>query len=195
MEYVISLLGPMGAGALVTLKLFFITLALAVPLGLALALARTAAAHGALLLNYCPVEELLYEGKRVAGLICRDGESGRRHEIRARCVINATGPWVDALREQDGLAQRQTDPNDRRRTLVRITPKGEESRLICESRLNDYITGIMDDLGEEFCQQFAKDAETLLQAIERQNEKLLAENRFEPEHRERIEDNLRTYAA
>ena len=77
--------------------------------------------------------------------------------------------------EQDGLAQRQTDPNDRRRTLVRIPPKGEDSRLICESRLNDYITGIMNDLGEEFCQQFAKDAETLLQAIERQNEKLLAE--------------------
>ena len=82
--------------------------------------------------------------------------------------------------EQDGLAQRQTDPNDRRRTLVRITPKGEESRLICESRLNDYITGIMDDLGEEFCQQFAKDAETLLQAIERQNEKLLAEKEKMP---------------
>ena len=78
------------------------------------------------------------------------------------------------------LAQRQTDPNDRRRTLVRITPKGEESRLICESRLNDYITGIMDDLGEEFCQQFAKDAETLLQAIERQNEKLLAEKEKMP---------------
>ena len=64
--------------------------------------------------------------------------------------------------EQDGLAQRQTDPNDRRRTL------------------NDYITGIMDDLGEEFCQQFAKDAETLLQAIERQNEKLLAEKEKMP---------------
>ena len=63
--------------------------------------------------------------------------------------------------EQDGLAQRQTDPNDRRRTLV-------------------YITGIMDDLGEEFCQQFAKDAETLLQAIERQNEKLLAEKEKMP---------------
>lgn len=60
------------------------------------------------------------------------------------------------------------------------SPKGEESRLICESRLNDYITGIMDDLGEEFCQQFAKDAETLLQAIERQNEKLLAEKEKMP---------------
>ncbi|GAB2832566.1 amino acid ABC transporter permease [Comamonas piscis] len=40
MDYVISLLGPLSNGALVTLKLFFITLALSVPLGLALALAR-----------------------------------------------------------------------------------------------------------------------------------------------------------
>lgn len=76
--------------------------------------------------------------------------------------------------EQDGLAQRQTDPDDRRRTQVRLTPKGDEARQICESRLNDYITAIMDDLGEEFWQRFTQDAETLLQAIERQNEKLLA---------------------
>ena len=40
MDYVISLLGPMSAGALVTLKLFFITLALSIPMGLALALMR-----------------------------------------------------------------------------------------------------------------------------------------------------------
>ena len=40
MDYVISLLGPLTAGALVTLKLFVITLVLSVPLGLALALAR-----------------------------------------------------------------------------------------------------------------------------------------------------------
>ncbi|AMD46876.1 amino acid ABC transporter permease [Bordetella holmesii] len=40
MDYVISLLGPMADGAKVTLSLFFITLALAVPLGLVLALAR-----------------------------------------------------------------------------------------------------------------------------------------------------------
>lgn len=40
MDYVISLLGPMAQGAQVTLTLFFITLALAVPLGLVLALAR-----------------------------------------------------------------------------------------------------------------------------------------------------------
>ncbi len=40
MDYVFSLLGPLAQGAQVTLTLFFITLALAVPLGLVLALAR-----------------------------------------------------------------------------------------------------------------------------------------------------------
>ena len=40
MDYVISLLGPMTDGALVTLKLFVITLLLSIPLGLALALMR-----------------------------------------------------------------------------------------------------------------------------------------------------------
>ena len=40
MDYVLSLLGPLAQGAAVTLKLFAITLALAVPLGLVLALAR-----------------------------------------------------------------------------------------------------------------------------------------------------------
>jgi polar amino acid transport system permease protein len=40
MDYILSLLGPMAQGAQTTLSLFFITLALAVPLGLVLALAR-----------------------------------------------------------------------------------------------------------------------------------------------------------
>ena len=40
MEYVISLLGPMWSGAQVTLKLFVITMALSIPLGLVLALGR-----------------------------------------------------------------------------------------------------------------------------------------------------------
>ncbi|WP_068635832.1 amino acid ABC transporter permease [Thauera butanivorans] len=40
MDYILSIIGPLAEGSLVTLKLFFITLALAVPLGLALALVR-----------------------------------------------------------------------------------------------------------------------------------------------------------
>lgn len=40
MDYILSIVGPLAQGSVVTLKLFFITLALAVPLGLALALVR-----------------------------------------------------------------------------------------------------------------------------------------------------------
>ena len=72
---------------------------------LALALARTAAAKGALLINYCPAEKLIYEGQQIAGLICRDAESGRNFTVRAKCVVNATGPWVDLFRQQDAEAQ------------------------------------------------------------------------------------------
>ena len=71
---------------------------------LAVALARTAAAQGALVVNHCPVTGLLHEDGRVAGVQCRDRESGREWRVKARCVVNATGVWVDDLRRQDGEA-------------------------------------------------------------------------------------------
>ena len=71
---------------------------------LALALARTAAARGALVVNYCAATSLLHDAGKVVGLRCRDSESGRVIELRARCVVNATGVWVDQLRQQDGAA-------------------------------------------------------------------------------------------
>jgi glycerol-3-phosphate dehydrogenase len=69
---------------------------------LALAIARTAISKGALLVNYCAVENLLHEADKVVGLVARDTETGRTYRIGARCVINATGVWVDQLRQQDG---------------------------------------------------------------------------------------------
>ncbi|MFZ4480841.1 MAG: FAD-dependent oxidoreductase [Rhodoferax sp.] len=71
---------------------------------LALALARSAAERGALLLNYCRAVDLLYEGGKLSGLVCEDALSGQRHRIRSRCVVNATGVWVDELRQKDGAA-------------------------------------------------------------------------------------------
>ena len=70
----------------------------------ALALARTAAQRGALLVNYCAAKELLHEDGRIAGLVCEDTETGQHYTLRTRCVVNATGVWVDALRQQDGAA-------------------------------------------------------------------------------------------
>ncbi|MFT0546625.1 FAD-dependent oxidoreductase [Allopusillimonas ginsengisoli] len=71
---------------------------------LALALARTAAAQGALLVNYCPVTELIHEHGKVAGVQCQDAETGRSYAVRARCVVNAAGVWVDDIRHKDGDA-------------------------------------------------------------------------------------------
>ena len=69
---------------------------------LALAIARTAVSKGALLVNYCVVENLLHEADKVVGLVARDTETGQTFRVGARCVINATGVWVDQLRQQDG---------------------------------------------------------------------------------------------
>jgi glycerol-3-phosphate dehydrogenase len=71
---------------------------------LALALARTAAAKGALVLNYCPVTGLVHQDGKLAGVTCRDAETGRDYTVRAACVVNATGVWVDELRRQDAQA-------------------------------------------------------------------------------------------
>ena len=71
---------------------------------LALAIARTAAAHGALLVNYCEAVDVLHDAGRAVGLVARDVETGREVRIQAGCIVNATGVWVDALRQYDARA-------------------------------------------------------------------------------------------
>ena len=71
---------------------------------LALALARTAALQGALLVNYCAATGLVHEAGKLAGLKVQDQETGREIEIKAGCVVNATGVWVDQLRMADAQA-------------------------------------------------------------------------------------------
>ncbi len=71
---------------------------------LALALARTAALNSALLVNYCKADELLYASGKISGLVVVDQLTGERHTIKARCVVNAAGVWVDELRQKDGEA-------------------------------------------------------------------------------------------
>jgi glycerol-3-phosphate dehydrogenase len=80
---------------------------------LAIALARTAAALGAVVANHARVDALLHEDGRVRGVVAVDRESGRRIAVRARALVNATGVWVDALRRMDlpaGAAGRDVAP-------------------------------------------------------------------------------------
>ena len=67
----------------------------------ALQLARTALARGALVLNHVEATGLVLERGQVRGVHVRDTESELTATIAARCVINATGVWVDAVRAMD----------------------------------------------------------------------------------------------
>lgn len=53
------------------------------------------------------------------------------------------------LLEQDGLVERQADPADRRKTLVRITPKGYDACRQCEAALSDYFSSVLARLEPE----------------------------------------------
>ncbi|RSK29241.1 glycerol-3-phosphate dehydrogenase/oxidase [Bacillus sp. HMF5848] len=62
---------------------------------------KEAVKHGAEAINYAKVEEFIYEGKKVTGAKVVDQISGDEYTIRANKIVNATGPWVDSLREKD----------------------------------------------------------------------------------------------
>ncbi len=69
---------------------------------LAVHLTITAAEQGAVIANYAPAVRLLRNGEGlVCGAVARDEETGEEIEIRARVVINATGPFSDEIRRMD----------------------------------------------------------------------------------------------
>ncbi|KAI9095876.1 FAD dependent oxidoreductase-domain-containing protein [Phlyctochytrium arcticum] len=78
------------------------------------AIALTAVAHGATVANHTEVVKILKKqrttliGKynlgpeEVCGAILRDNLTGEQWEVKAKGVINATGPFTDGLRKLDG---------------------------------------------------------------------------------------------
>jgi glycerol-3-phosphate dehydrogenase len=65
---------------------------------LVLANLRAAAASGARLLSYVPASGIPVESGRAAGVDATCSLTGRTFRVRASCVVNAAGPWVDAVR-------------------------------------------------------------------------------------------------
>ncbi|TNN21508.1 Glycerol-3-phosphate dehydrogenase, mitochondrial [Liparis tanakae] len=72
-----------------------------------LAIALSSARYGAAVANYTEVVRLLKatdpQGgeEQVCGARCRDVLTGREFDVKAKCVINATGPFTDSLRKMD----------------------------------------------------------------------------------------------
>ncbi|GEL08525.1 glycerol-3-phosphate dehydrogenase/oxidase [Salisediminibacterium halotolerans] len=63
---------------------------------------KEAVYRGTKAVNYTKAETLLYRNGKVIGARVKDVESGQTYDIYAKRVVNAAGPWVDELREQDG---------------------------------------------------------------------------------------------
>lgn len=72
-----------------------------------LAIALTAARYGAAIANYVEAVKLLKctdpetSKQYICGAECKDVQTGEIFEVKAKCVINATGPFTDTLRQMD----------------------------------------------------------------------------------------------
>jgi glycerol-3-phosphate dehydrogenase len=82
------------------------------------------------LLNYCRATDLTFDAGRVSGLRCEDAETGKQFAVRARCVINAAGVWVDALRQKDGEA----NANDGRHPTRPMVAPSQGVHIVVDGR-------------------------------------------------------------
>jgi glycerol-3-phosphate dehydrogenase len=57
----------------------------------------SASAAGAAVINHAEVTSLTFQDGRVSGASARDRFTQEVFEVRARAVVNATGPWTDAI--------------------------------------------------------------------------------------------------
>ncbi len=57
--------------------------------------------HNATLLNYVKAESFIYQENKITGVKAKDILLDNIFDIKAKYVVNATGPWVDDLRKAD----------------------------------------------------------------------------------------------
>ena len=63
---------------------------------------KTAVHHGGIAVNYAQVVRILYDDGKACGVEVEDRTTKNRLTINGKVVVNATGPWVDTVRELDG---------------------------------------------------------------------------------------------
>lgn len=62
---------------------------------------KKAVEYGAIAVNYLQAVEFIYRADKVMGVRVTDATDNQSYEVYAKVIINATGPWVDSLREMD----------------------------------------------------------------------------------------------
>ncbi|XP_045511018.1 glycerol-3-phosphate dehydrogenase, mitochondrial isoform X1 [Colias croceus] len=66
-----------------------------------LAIALTAARHGATIANHVRVLKLHKTAGKLSGARVRDELTGKEWDVKAKSIINATGPFTDSIRKMD----------------------------------------------------------------------------------------------
>lgn len=118
---------------------------------------------------------------RLAEAIATDGQDGGIYvSDLARCLGDSPQAVSRGLRilETDGLVERCTDAADRRKTMVRLTEKGQHDHDACAQAMLDYGAAVAVRLGEERFHRMHEDIEAMLAAMEAEAAKLDA---IEPE--------------
>ncbi|MEH7124780.1 FAD-dependent oxidoreductase [Bacillus sp. JJ1773] len=69
---------------------------------------KAAYEKGAVPINYSKAYKLLYNNNEVAGVMAVDQLTGEEYEIKAHTIVNASGPWVDFIRDLDGSKKGKT---------------------------------------------------------------------------------------
>ena len=60
---------------------------------------KTALEYNAKTLNYIEATKFIYKNNRLDGATVKDSISNNSFDIKAKYIVNATGPWVDDLRQ------------------------------------------------------------------------------------------------
>jgi len=117
-------------------------------------LARTASFYGAHVASRVRVEGFIKVGQRVVGVNAHDLETGRKFEIRARQVVNATGVWTDETQamvgERGGFKVRASKgvhlvvPRDRFQSKLGLILRTEKSVLFVIPWGRHWLIGTTD---------------------------------------------------
>lgn len=68
---------------------------------------KAAVSEGALAANYAKAEDYIYENGKITSVRVSDRLAGGETVIRAKKVVNATGPWSDKMRDKDAPGRKK----------------------------------------------------------------------------------------
>ena len=156
-------------------------------------------ADGAKVYTYCEVDGLIADGETVAGVRYTDRITGKSGALAGRVVVNAAGPWVDAVLARDSRTKRRHIGGTKgSHAVVGRFPGAPDDVVYYESQVDGRLVLIIP-WGKQYLigttdQRFEGDPETA-RADASEVQYLLGEvNRLIPQANLQMHDVLYTYS-